>query len=182
MAYNILLSKRNIYSQNGEDGVIEYIFNHVAVQDPGVCCEFGAWDGVHLSNTRNLILQRGWTGVMIEGEKERIASIKDNYKNRQDVFAISEFVDDDKNSLRNILIRYKLEKYIDKMDFLSIDIDGLDSYIFGSLDIKPKVICIEVNAGHDPAASASLNVPSRVIILANPGKDSRTPQPSRDIN
>jgi len=36
---------KNVYSQNGEDGVIEKIFKDLEIID-GVVCEFGAWDGV----------------------------------------------------------------------------------------------------------------------------------------
>lgn len=152
MAYNLLLSKKNIFSQNGEDGVIDYIFKKMEITE-GVCCEFGAWDGIHLSNARNLILH-GWTAIMIEGEKGRLEQLKEAYKGNNKVIGISEFVDDEKNNLRNLFTRYEAGQYVDKLDFLSIDIDGLDYYIFKSLDFKPKVICIEVNAGHDPNSRA----------------------------
>ena len=48
--------KKNIYSQFGEDGILSELIsrlpqealNHTAV-------EFGAWDGIHLSNIANLV-------------------------------------------------------------------------------------------------------------------------------
>jgi hypothetical protein len=42
--------KKNVYSQNGEDGIIDYILNKIPDKD-NWCCEFGAWDGKYLSNT-----------------------------------------------------------------------------------------------------------------------------------
>jgi hypothetical protein len=52
-------------------------------------------------------------------------------------------VDHDKNSLGAIV----KETGFPAIEFLSIDIDGFDYEIFESLDIRPRVICIEVSAG-----------------------------------
>jgi hypothetical protein len=51
LSRDLLDFNRNLFSQNGEDGVIERILNIVG-QGGRTCCEFGASDGVHLSNTR----------------------------------------------------------------------------------------------------------------------------------
>ena len=46
----------DIYSQNGEDGVIAEILTHLQLWDKdNWCVEFGAWDGKHLSNTFALV-------------------------------------------------------------------------------------------------------------------------------
>ena len=42
--------KKNIYSQNGEDGIIEVILNRLDDKLDKTCCECGAWDGINLSN------------------------------------------------------------------------------------------------------------------------------------
>ena len=52
---NCVSYKKNIFSQNGEDGIIEEIFKRLNDVSDKKCCEFGAWDGKHLSNTCNLI-------------------------------------------------------------------------------------------------------------------------------
>ena len=53
---NLSLSdyKKNIYSQGGEDGVIDKILE-IIHQGDNWCVEFGAADGKYLSNTKNLI-------------------------------------------------------------------------------------------------------------------------------
>ncbi|MEL7343048.1 MAG: hypothetical protein AAGM67_21370 [Bacteroidota bacterium] len=62
---------RNEKSQGGEDGVLEKIFglglhcNEGILQDKESrsqywCVEFGAWDGIYLSNAWNLIKKHGW--------------------------------------------------------------------------------------------------------------------------
>jgi hypothetical protein len=59
------LHKKKIYSQDGEDGMIEKFFSVVGV-DTGWYCEFGATDGFMVPNTRCL-REKGWKGVLIEG-------------------------------------------------------------------------------------------------------------------
>jgi hypothetical protein len=147
MNIDLLEYKKNIFSQNGEDGIIEKIFDLIGTRNK-VCCEFGAWDGIHFCNIRNLIINKGWHGVLIEGDKKRCSNIEDNYRG-YDIYTINSFVDTINNKLSNILQKYTNIRDMN-IDFLSIDIDGLDYEIFETLDILPNVICIEVNAGHHP--------------------------------
>lgn len=55
---------KNIYSQNGEDGIIEECLKRMKIEI-GSCCEFGAADGYFCSNTRALI-EKGWMFTMLE--------------------------------------------------------------------------------------------------------------------
>jgi len=55
---------KNIYSQNGEDGIIEECLKRMKIEI-GSCCEFGAADGYFCSNTRALI-EKGWNFTMLE--------------------------------------------------------------------------------------------------------------------
>ena len=55
-----------VHSQGGEDGVLEEIFRCIGATTR-FFVEFGAWDGMHLSNTANLRLAHGWTGLLMEG-------------------------------------------------------------------------------------------------------------------
>lgn len=141
---NLLKFKANTHSKDGEDGIIEAIFSRIGARSK-TCCEFGAWDGIHLSNCRKLI-QEGWSAVMIEGDKSRFDQLVKNYADNPRVTPVNCFVDAGENSLSNIL---RKAGSLD-LDFLSIDIDGFDYEIFQSLDFRPRVICIEVNAGHSP--------------------------------
>jgi len=168
---NLLSNKRNIHSQNGEDGIIEAIFDRIGIKNR-TCCEFGAWDGIHLSNCRKLILD-GWSAVMIEGDEEKFCNLFSNYANNEKVICVNKYVDDAKNSLDTIL----REKKIPELDFLSIDIDGLDYEIFDTLDCKPRVICVEINAGHSPEFDSIIekeiaknNVGQSIISFVNSAK------------
>lgn len=148
---SLLAYRNNLFSQNGEDGIIEYIFAKAGTSSK-ICCEFGAWDGMHLSNTRKLILE-GWTGILIEGDKVKYKSLIETYKDNNSVICINRWVDDKNNSLLAISRELGLTNIFEGCDFMSIDIDGLDFYIFAGIDIYPRLICVEVNAGHYPTDS-----------------------------
>ena len=61
----LLEHKRDVYSQCGVDGVIAKCLEIVPARDRW-CVEFGAWDGLHLSNTANLILNDGYSAVRLD--------------------------------------------------------------------------------------------------------------------
>lgn len=142
MEQSFLNYKKNVYSQNGEDGIINYLSKKLKI-NRGCFCEFGAWDGIHLSNCR-VLAEMGWSGLFIEGEKDRYKELVNNYKNNNKIININSWVDTQKNTLDILLKKSKIKS----LDFLSIDIDGLDYEIMRSLKIRPRIICIEVNAGH----------------------------------
>lgn len=52
--YGLLDYMWNKYSQAGQDGIIKHIFKTLNIQS-GHFVEFGAWDGIYLSNYRKLI-------------------------------------------------------------------------------------------------------------------------------
>jgi hypothetical protein len=132
---------KNVYSQNGEDGIIEKIFAIIGTSTR-VCIEFGAWDGFHLSNTANLWVN-GWKGVLIEGVTSRYEELKQNVES-YDCLCINAFVSrDGDNSLDAITAKADIGSDI---DLLSIDIDGDDYYVFQSLNrLCPRVIICEYN-------------------------------------
>ncbi len=136
---------KNIYSQNGEDGVIEEILNRLSSNNElnKWCVEFGAWDGMYLSNTCNLIKEKGYKAVLIEGNPKKVLDLNRNFPSN-DIKKICRFVNfEGSNSLDNILSETEIP--ID-FDFLSIDVDGVDYFIFESLvKYRPKVISIEFN-------------------------------------
>jgi hypothetical protein len=139
---------RNDFSQNGDDGIIDAIFEKIG-ESSRLACEFGAWDGVHLSNTRALIL-KGWRAVLLEADPARFADLERNYRDMPGVVCIQAAVDDRENRLDQI---FSDAKITDELDLLVVDVDGLDYYVVASLELRPRVLCVEVNAGHYPAST-----------------------------
>ncbi len=146
----LLSFKMDQFSQNGEDGIVERIF-HLIGAETRTCCEFGAWDGVHLSNTRRLLLE-GWSGLFIEADPRRFKKLKGNYSRNAKVGCVCKLVDN-AHDLESALSQ---NGFLAALDILVIDIDGLDYYILEELKIRPRVICVEVNAGHSPESDAML--------------------------
>lgn len=152
---SILDYKNNVYSQNGEDGVIEFIFKRMNIKN-GNFIEFGAWDGIYFSNSYKLI-KEGWSGVYIEADENKFKELEKNFKDYNNITLINSIVAFNNNSLDNIIERSEIENK--DFDFISIDIDGLDYFIFKDIEkYLPKVICIEVNSGHSPIYDKEINM------------------------
>lgn len=135
----------NTYSQAGEDGMLTEIFRRLNIEK-GTFCEFGAWDGQHLSNTY-AFYERGWGGWYIEGNEERYQDLLRNV-DRNDVDKICAWVSrTGANTLDQILQNSRLYKEgVTTLDLLSIDIDSDDLAIWKSVKaFRPKVVIIEVN-------------------------------------
>lgn len=139
----LLEFKKNIYSQRGEDGIIEKILEILPENDKW-CVEFGAWDGIYLSNVRNLIEQAGYSAILIENSKKKFNELRKNCSEYENVIAINAFVGfSDNNNLDEILKNTPIP--VD-FDFLSIDVDGNDYHIWKAISkYYPKVVCIEFN-------------------------------------
>ena len=145
----------NVYSQFGEDGIIEKIFEILGTSSK-VCIEFGAWDGFRFSNTANL-WTKGWKGILIEADENKYLSLVENVK-KYDCHCIKAFVSyEGPNTLENIL---KREGISNDIDFLSIDIDGDDYYVFESLkELEPRLIVCEYNP----------TIPAHIDLLSEKG-------------
>ena len=85
---HLLSHAANVTSQAGEDGIVARIFEIIG---PGSkwCVEFGAWDGKQFSNTFDLIQNRGWSGVLIEGSAEKFKDLLETYGNNPKALCIN---------------------------------------------------------------------------------------------
>ena len=146
--------RKNVFSQNGEDGVILFLLKKLKLLNKNNdlwCCEFGAWDGVNGSNTFNLVKNFKFNAVFIEADKKKYSDLLITKKNYSNIIAINKFVDfnyKSKNSLDNILKKTKISK---TFEVLSIDIDSFDLAVWKSLQrYRPKIVVIEINSGIKP--------------------------------
>lgn len=135
--------RANVTSQGGEDGVIAEILRRLGIKE-GMCVEFGAWDGKHLSNTWNLWANNGWSALLIEGNKRRhrrLVKLTESYPRVRTSLAMVGW--EGENTLDAIVARSGIGEII---DVLSIDIDGNDFYVWQSTHIGAKIVVIEYNA------------------------------------
>lgn len=154
----------NITSQFGEDGIIEHLFTKIPISDQPWSVEFGAWDGEYLSNTYNLVFNKKWNSVYIEGDKEKSIDLGkkvDGLQDGQDIEVINAFVESEgENGLDNLLSQTNIPK---EFELLSIDVDGIDYHIWMNfIQYSPKVVIIEHNPTipphieHIPDAKSSI--------------------------
>jgi hypothetical protein len=120
---------KDIYSTTGEDGIVEKIFS-VIKPTSFFAVEVGAWDGFLYSNTAYLE-SKGWRRIGFEANKKRAGKCPT---------VIHTFV-----TPKNINKLLKEHNVPEDVDFISIDIDSLDFYVWASLEYMPKVVCIEHN-------------------------------------
>jgi len=62
--FDINLHEKKIYSQNGEDGILEFIFSKIGTTNK-FSVEFGVGDGFEC-NTVYLLEKKGWNGLMMD--------------------------------------------------------------------------------------------------------------------
>ena len=130
----------NSYSQHQEDKFLLNIFNEKKEKN---CFffEFGAWDGIHLSNCR-LLYENNWSGCFVELDQKKYKELENNYKKDENIITLNEKIDYKLNNINKFI----LENSIKKIDVMSIDVDGADLLIWKSLNVlEPKVIIIEYN-------------------------------------
>lgn len=133
----------NKYSQWGEDGIIEKIFEVMGTQSK-VCIEFGAADGFLLSNTAKLWTNEGWYGILIEADPRQAEKLIKNVAKYPCKAIIGYIGNEAHNSLEAILRAHDV--FPEAVDVLSIDIDSDDYYVFESLqDLRPRLIICEYN-------------------------------------
>lgn len=120
-----------VYSQQGEDGVIAKIFEIIDV-DSKYCVEFGGYDGITASNTRRLLAESNWEGIMFDG----------SYHNPS-IGLYREFITVE--NINQIFQKYNIPH---NLDCLSIDVDFNDFHLWKALDkeYQPRLVVIEYNA------------------------------------
>lgn len=142
---------RNVYSQFGEDGIIQKIFEMIGVKTTGsgLCVEFGAADGFWFSNTANLWSSKtngaNWKAVLIESNPQHTPALTRLTANYKNCLAIHRTVTPENLAA---LLREHHVVLSDVIDLLSIDVDGDDIYIFESLKrqgIEARVVIVEHN-------------------------------------
>ena len=136
MPSNLRLWERRVYSQSGEDGVIQRIFACIGAKTR-YYVEFGAKDGFNLSNTALLRLHRGWRGLLLDPGGPPGPLVK------------PELVTPD--NIAEIFTRHGVPA---EFDLLSIDIDGNEYWVWKALvEHRPRVVVIEYNIFIDPTQS-----------------------------
>jgi hypothetical protein len=126
---NLEACEKKVHSQNGEDGVIEAIFNEIGVTNK-YFVEFGSESAVECNAA--YLLTQGWTGLLMDYfcvSKNPLAEVQREFVTAENVNQLFE--------------KYQVPA---TFDMLSIDIDGNDFWVWQSIRYRPRLVVIEYNA------------------------------------
>jgi hypothetical protein len=129
-----------VFSQWGEDGIIQYLLRSIEIPRK-IFIEFGVQNYTE-SNTRFLLLNNNWVGLVIDASAENISYIKkDPIYWQYNLKAVQAFIT--KDNINSIFSDNGVEGEI---GILSIDIDGNDYWIWQAIDtVKPAIVIAEYN-------------------------------------
>ncbi|MEI6442984.1 MAG: hypothetical protein WCO29_07615 [Nostocales cyanobacterium ELA583] len=139
-----------VFSQWGEDGIIQMLLRHIEIPNK-IFIEFGV-ENYTESNTRFLLINDNWAGLVIDGSPENISYIKqDSIYWQRNLKAVQAFIDQD--NINKIIAENGIKGEI---GILSIDIDGNDYWVWQAIDVvAPAIVIIEYNSrfGKDKAVT-----------------------------
>jgi hypothetical protein len=147
-----------VFSQNGEDGILLYIFSQIGTTNRRFI-EFGFADGREC-NTANLSIHFGWSGLMLDGSEKWARGGRAYFGSRKElrpgqVETAQAFV-----TAENINELFTGHGMSGEIDLLSIDIDGNDYWVWKAIQVvTPRVVVIEYNASF--TVERSVTIPYR---------------------
>lgn len=144
-------SEFRVFSQWGEDGIIQFLLRHVSIEQP-IFVEFGVEDYIE-SNTRFLLTNNQWSGIVIDGSDENIKYIeRDPIYWAANVKAVSAFIT--KENINDLMVNNGISGDI---GLLSVDIDGNDYWVWQAIEsIFPRIIICEYNSHFGPEAEVTI--------------------------
>jgi hypothetical protein len=155
------------YSQNGEDGILLYIFSLVGTTSKKAV-EICAGNGIEC-NSANLILNHRWLGLLVDGDIEQVNMGKEFYARHPDTSWLKPTIVHAWVTAENVNELICSNGYGGEIDLLSLDLDGVDYWIWKAIDsIQPRVVVLEYNWIW--GASRSVTIPYRPdYVNADPG-------------
>ena len=129
-----------IFSQGNEDGLIQYLINHVEIENK-TFVEFGVEDYSEC-NTKFLLLHNNWTGLCMDGSEDAMKKLRKRKLYWQHTIeSKSAFITKD-----NINSLISESGFAGDIGLLSTDIDGVDYWVLDTIDcIKPRILICEFN-------------------------------------
>jgi len=136
---NLSERARKVHSQGGQDGILETIFENIGTKNsPPFCVEFGFNNTEFLGgtgpNVANLVLNKGWKCLLLDGANENIKI------NLHKHYLTSD----------NICKLFKKYKVPTEPDYVSIDVDSTDLWLFKAVlgEYRPRVVSVEYNVNY----------------------------------
>jgi hypothetical protein len=131
-----------VFSQFGDDGIIQFLTSRLSIASR-TFIEFGVED-YRESNTRFLLINNRWAGLVLDGDVENVAYIQ------QDIVSLYHLL----QSKQAFITRENINKLIcetgfpEEIGILSIDLDGVDYWVWEAITVvRPVIVIVEYNSG-----------------------------------
>ncbi len=131
-----------VFSQWNEDGIIQHLVRHVDIAEPAFI-EFGVED-YREANTRFLLVNNGWRGLVIDSDDAHRRFIYEQSPLgwRYPIDARSAFI-----ARETINELFRDAGFAGDVGLLSIDVDGMDYWIWEAIDVvSPRIVIVEFNS------------------------------------
>lgn len=140
-----------VHSQFGDDGIIQWLVARLPELAPRFI-EFGVEDYTE-SNTRFLMVNNGWSGLVIDGSASNIDRLRARpWYWRHDLHALARFVTVD--TVDRIIADWAGDR---KVGLLHIDVDGNDYWLWEATKaINPGIVIMEYNSVFGPERAISV--------------------------
>lgn len=131
----------SVFSQWGDDGIIQWLLRHIRFPNQ-TFIEFGVED-YRESNTRFLMMNNNWNGLVIDGSSRNIARITGSeYFWKYDLQALSAFITAE--NINELILKSGFDADV---GILHIDLDGNDYWVWKAIHvISPIVVIVEYNS------------------------------------
>lgn len=144
------------YSQNGEDGILLYIFSLIGMASRKVV-EVCAGDGIEC-NAANLIVNHGFQGLLFDGDAANVARGQAFYAETRTTCVSPPTLVQAWITAGNIDGLVTERGFGGPVDLLSIDVDGNDYWILRALtSVQPNVVVVEFSALCGPERAVSMS-------------------------
>lgn len=141
IATDISKSEFKVFSQWGDDGMIQYLINNIIISEK-YFIEFGV-ENYTEANTRFLLMNNNWSGLIMDGSASNIDYVRNDHISWQyDLKAKHAFV-----TAENINELITSENAPHKIGLLHIDIDGNDYWIWKKINcVVADIVIVEYNS------------------------------------
>jgi len=132
----------NVFSSTYEDGILLYIFSLIGMTNKK-CVDIGA--GIITdSNVANLIINFGFTGLLIDGDSGNIQATKEYYATHPETKHFPPKTVLTIITAENVNRVLKENGIAGEIDLFCLDIDGIDYWIWDAIDvINARVVVVE---------------------------------------
>jgi hypothetical protein len=134
-----------VCSQHGEDGITVEVFRRIGVEHRRAV-EIGC--GANGGNAGILVGALAWEGLLVDGSDELAHICSAHYPGAK---AVAAFVD--RGTVGPLLAEHG---FADRLDYLGIDVDGIDYWVWDALSVRPRLVVVEFNPLFGPDAAVTI--------------------------